>query len=149
MNIENMLKQLKEILPAENFKIQPAAAREELLQLERDYNINTSIFIQDTSLSMSVPEEVREKWIDILDTFINFNGSIEDINHLSPCESSYNNKPFIKQNPEENPINEYLKNSKDSDWIPCLFLIMNNFFNFHSIFGMEQDSRIRTYNIYS
>ncbi|MEH7356802.1 hypothetical protein V7150_25165 [Neobacillus drentensis] len=140
-----MLNQLKEILPAENFKIQPAAAREELLQLEREYKINTSNFIKDKTLATTIPEEVREKWINTLDTFINFNGSMEDLNHLSSCEGSLNNKPFINQTSKENSTKEYVKEkSKESGWLPCLFLFMNNFINLHTFFRMEQESRIRT-----
>lgn len=142
MNIENMLDQLKKILPAENFKIQPAAAREELLQLEREYKINTSDFIEDKTLTTTIPEEVREKWINTLDTFINFNGSIEDLNHLS-CERSLNNKSFINQTSKENSTKEYIKEkSKESGWLPCLFLFINNFINLHSFFWMEQESCI-------
>lgn len=146
MNIENMLNQLKEILPAENFKIQPAAAREELLQFEREYKINTSNFINDINLATTITEEDREKWINTLDTFINFNGSMEDLNHLPSCGSSLNNIPFINtQTSSGNSAKEYVKKeSKESNWLPCLFLYMKNFINLHSFFRMEQESRVRT-----
>ncbi|MBE1556534.1 hypothetical protein [Sporosarcina limicola] len=145
MNIENMLDQLKDVLPAENFKIQPAAAREELLQLEDEYKINTSSFIENKSLSTNMPENVHDKWINTLDTFINFNGSMEDLNHLSSSESSLNNKPFINQISKESSTKEYVKKkSKESGWLPCLFIYMNNFVNLHSLFRMKQESGIRT-----
>lgn len=145
MNIEDMLNQLRKILPAENFKVQPAAAREELLQLEREHNINTSNFIEDKTLAITIPEEVREKWINTLDTFISFNGSMEDLNKIYSCESSLNNKPFINLTSEENSTKEYAdKKSKESSWLPCLFLFMNNFINFHPFLRMKQQSCICT-----
>lgn len=145
MNIEDMLDQLKKILPAENFKVQPAAAREELLQLERAYNINTSNFIEDKTLPTTIPEEVREKWINTLDTFISFNGSMDDLNKISPSESLLNNKPFINQTSKENSTKEYVdKKSKESSWHPCLFLFMNNFINFQPFLRMKQQSCICT-----
>lgn len=128
MDIEMMLNQLKELLPAESFKIQPAAAQEELIQLEKEYNINTSNFIKEQACVERIPEEVREKWINTLDTFINFDGLIKDINQLpSPTDKEHlNNEPFITQSSKENTgeeyINEYIDEmSKESTWIPCSF----------------------------
>lgn len=80
MTIENTLRQLKDIIPIENFKAQPAVALDELLKLERDYKLNTSTFINDIKSTTTIPDEVREKWINTLDTFINFDGSMEDLN---------------------------------------------------------------------
>ena len=128
MNIENMLEQLKDILPAENFKIQPAAALKELLHLEKEYNINTSKFIKDKTIATTIPEEVCEKWINTLETFISFNGSMDDLNHLSSGESSLKNEAFIKKTTKENSTKEYAeKKSKESIWLPCLFLCIDNF----------------------
>lgn len=143
MNIQNMLNQLKDILPAENFKIQPAAARDELLQLEREYNINTSDFIKNNICTQTIPEDVAEKWINTLDTFINFDGAIEELNHLSSSDSFLKNKLFINKTPKGTSSKEYVKEaSKESNWLPCLFLCLDNFLNFHSLFWMEQKSRI-------
>jgi hypothetical protein len=143
VNIENMLKQLKEILPPQNFKNQPTAARDELLEFEKTYNINTSQFIEDKEKITSIPEEVREEWITTLDTFINFNGSIEDINHLSTLESSLED-PFIITSKEDSKKEYIKKKSKETFWLPCfsLFLNLNNFINIQSLFGMEQKSGI-------
>lgn len=142
MNIENMLEQLKNILPEDNFKIQPATAQKELLQLEREYKINTSDFIKGSTL-VTIPDEVCEKWINTLDIFINFDGSIEDLNQLSQ-DSSLNNKPFINQTSKEKSTKEYITEiSKETGWLPCLLLFINNIIDSHSFFWMEQESRIR------
>lgn len=139
MNIENMLNQLKNILPAENFKVQPAAAFEELLELEKEYNINTSTFIASNDLASTLPEEVCERWINTLDTFINFNGSMDNLNHLSSYKKDLGNKPFVNDLMEEDYTKEYAnKQSKESNWLPCLFLYLQNFINFHTFFWMEQ-----------
>lgn len=138
MNIENMLNQLKDILPAKNFKNQPSAAREELIQLEKKYNINTSKFLQDSKASAHIPEGTREKWINTLDIFIKFNGSMKDLNHLPSCEKTLKNISFITQTSKKNSTKEYAdKKSKEPDWHPCSFLYMENFINFHSFFWME------------
>lgn len=122
MNIENMLGQLKDILPAENFKIQPTAALAELLELEKKYQVNTSKVIGDKNLASTLTEEVLERWINTLDTFITFNGSMDDLNHLISNEKSLDNKLFINDLPGEDCTKEYVKKkSKESNWIPCLF----------------------------
>lgn len=46
MNIEAMLKKLRDCLPNEQFKIQPDTARQELLNLEKTYNMNTKDFLK-------------------------------------------------------------------------------------------------------
>ncbi|HHY20881.1 MAG TPA: hypothetical protein GX525_03150, partial [Bacilli bacterium] len=104
-----MLNQLKDILPAENFKIQPAAAQDELLQLEREYNINTSDFIKNNICTQTIPEDVAEKWINTLDSFINFDGAIEELNHLSSSDSFLKNKLFINKTPKGTSSKEYVK----------------------------------------
>lgn len=123
MNIENMLNQLKDILPSENFKVQPDAAHQELLLLESEYNINTSEFLKNPVCVEQIPREIRDKWINTLETFLNFDGSMEDINHLPSPKNISKNKTFIKQNLGENSTKEYIKEkSKESGWLPCLFL---------------------------
>lgn len=115
MNIENILRQLKEILPAENFKVQPDTARNELIQLEKKYNINTNEFLNMPIEDTEITEEVREEWINKLDTFINFGGSIEELNHL-PLTNGNNNNQYIKHNTNENFTKEYAtKKSKEPE----------------------------------
>lgn len=113
MNIEDILKQLKEILPAENFKVQPDTARGELIQLEKKYNINTSYFLETPLEDTNVSEEDCDKWINTFDTYINFGGVITEINHIPLCD---NNKQFIKPNKNEKNTKEYAtKKSKEPE----------------------------------
>lgn len=92
MNIKSMLRELKEVIPAENFKIQPAAAREEILRLEKKYNVNTSDFIKNGVLIADTREDISEKWLNELETFITFNGNMGDLNHLPSVESPFDSK---------------------------------------------------------
>lgn len=132
MDINNILNQLKEILPAENFKAQPETAREELLQLEKKYQMNTSDFLVRKISMEIVPEEVQEQWINTLETFIQFGGSLKDLNHLLTDGFSSAYAPFInQQTPNGDPTKEYLsQKSKESGWLPCFFISINYFINF-------------------
>lgn len=138
MNIEEMITQLKTILPAENFKNQPGDARTELIQFEKTYRINTSNFIQNEVCLEYIPEDIRDKWIKTLDTFINFGGTLKDINHLTSQNNKFNLDSFIKETPKDNSQKEYVNDkSKESGWLPCLFSPLNYGINLHSLIGVK------------
>lgn len=112
MNIDNMLKQLRDLLPAENFKVQPDAARCEIIQLEKKYNINTYDFLKTPLELTNITDEDRDVWINTLDTFINFGGKTSEINHLASC----NNKQFIREGSKADSTKEYArKKSKEPE----------------------------------
>lgn len=75
MNIEAMLKKLRDCLPNEQFKIQPDTARQELLNLEKTYNMNTKDFFENPRFAKLIP-------VKTCDTFITFGGSMDELNHL-------------------------------------------------------------------
>lgn len=82
MNIEAMLKKLRDCLPNEQFKIQPDTARQELLNLEKTYNMNTKDFFENPRFAKLIPVKTCDKWINTFDTFITFGGSMDELNHL-------------------------------------------------------------------
>ncbi|WDF50931.1 hypothetical protein PQ460_00310 [Paenibacillus sp. KACC 21273] len=126
MNIDEMLNQLREILPVENFKTQPDSAHQELIDLEKTYRLNTLDFLNGKSNSMNFSEEIREKWINTLDIYIEFNGNINDLNHLPSSNDFVQNTPFLTEDnncSKENIKKEYTEiKNKESNWIPCFLL---------------------------
>ena len=79
-SMEAMLEKLREIVPAENFKIEPESSEKELIELEKTYQVNTSDFLEKKCLIDHIPMEVQESWINKVDTFFLFNGSIGNLN---------------------------------------------------------------------
>lgn len=151
MNVETILKQLKEFLPEENFKVQPDTARQEILNLEKMYNVNTKDFFENPEFAKLIPEEICEKWINTFDTFITFGGSIDELNHLTTYNNDLDEKLYLRKTPAENETIEYIdEKSKESDeGFLAFFLYLDNFIYFHPFFWMKQQSGICSVTIYS
>ena len=79
--IQEMIEQLKEIVPPENFHVQPKTAKDTLLALEFAYQINTQDVLNYTDfVQQKLSEELIEKWLNTYQTFKFFGGNSQDLN---------------------------------------------------------------------
>lgn len=74
MDTVSIVNELKQILPKDNFRLQPDHSRQELSKLEEQYGITTEDLIKGNYIT-DIPTEVCDRWIAELDTFINFGGT--------------------------------------------------------------------------
>lgn len=73
MDIPDMLKELKDILPPENFKVQPQEAIKVIREYENKYGIDTRAFLLCKS---SVSEEDCDSWLSAYQTVLLFGGEV-------------------------------------------------------------------------
>lgn len=71
MNIKSIISELQNILPQENFKIQPNAALSEIKAFESKYNVNTQTFLEN-GLNGIINEEDSHKWLLACETALLF-----------------------------------------------------------------------------
>lgn len=75
--MKEILEQLREMLPNENFHMQPYSAEEQLLKLEKKYKISTFDFINKKKDISHIPLSDQDDWINILEVFILFGGCVK------------------------------------------------------------------------
>lgn len=94
-----MLQKLQKLLPNAEVRKQPQTALSELLQLEKQFQINTSDVINRTSVleKSNIPEKVIENWIFTFRIFKTHKGNLDDINN------------------NQNSIRDYLRNDENKD----------------------------------
>lgn len=83
MDFNEVMKQLRDIVPSDNFQEQPKTARNDLINLEKKYSVNTSDFTEKKVDISHIPLNVRDDWLETLDTYFFYDGLVEDINHLN------------------------------------------------------------------
>lgn len=100
LTIPEMIEKLKEIVPPENFQLQPKSAKDALLALEFAYQINTNDVLNNSDfVKQKLTEEVIDKWLDTYQTFILFKGNPNDLNsNLSNQELTKRIKMIFNQN---------------------------------------------------
>lgn len=80
-NIDNILNELKKIIPKENFKKEPESSADELKQYEENYNLSTIDFINKNKDVSHIPTEIQDNWINTLENYLIFGGKIEGIDY--------------------------------------------------------------------
>ncbi|MGX5608733.1 hypothetical protein ACWKTZ_20200 [Bacillus cereus] len=73
MNIQDILKELKDILPPENFKVQPQEAIKVVREYENKYGINTETFLLCKD---GVGEDDCDSWLSAYQTMLLFGGEV-------------------------------------------------------------------------
>lgn len=73
------LKELRKIIPSENFKQQPNDSKLDLLYLEGKHKINTRDFLAK-EYSLNISEEDKDKWLNSYSTFKLFDGQDDNLN---------------------------------------------------------------------
>ncbi|QSB12073.1 hypothetical protein JTI58_10900 [Lysinibacillus fusiformis] len=129
MNINDILKQLQEMVPNATYKKQPETAQKELLGFENIYMVNTKNFLDQTVAIGHIPQEVQEKWLDAFQTFLEYNGDVSSLNRLTSngLYHSYlkSKNTFSQQDTLSSNQTEYTTMSKESSWIPCSLFFMS------------------------
>lgn len=82
MTMEHLMEQLRSLVPEENFKRQPETAKQKIIDLEQHYKVNTSSMLRGVKKEY-IPEEIIDIWINEYQTFKNFGGEINELNHIS------------------------------------------------------------------
>ncbi|WP_341960044.1 hypothetical protein NM897_09695 [Planococcus maritimus] len=131
MNIAETLQRLEALVPSENFRKQPDTARKELLDFETEYAINTSDFLGNIGNISRIPADIQEIWLETLDTFLLFDGSIEELNHLKVAfaEDTLEEEFFPYKN--QSLRKEYIQKQATpySGFVACFFCIILLIFN--------------------
>lgn len=81
MTIQEMIVELKKIVPAENFKKEPEYAMSTLLKLEEKHQLNTVDFLTGMRIG-ELDEDTRWRWLNEYETFKQFNGDENQINSI-------------------------------------------------------------------
>jgi len=81
VSIQQIIRELKEILPESNFHVQPETSKNKLIELERKYDMTTYEFVNMKKDISNVSEDERYHWLNTLETYCNFGGIIEGVNN--------------------------------------------------------------------
>ena len=76
---DEILKELKKIVPKENFFKEPETSFNKLKAFELLYNISTFDFINKNKDISQIPIEAQDKWLNTIETHLVFGGNIEGI----------------------------------------------------------------------
>jgi len=80
MDIQQIVYELKKVIPKENFHIEPEASKNKLIEFERKYDMTTFEFVNLKKDVSNINEEERWDWLDALETYCLFGGIVEGVN---------------------------------------------------------------------
>lgn len=81
-DMQDILTELRKIVPAENFRKQPDFSVDVLLQLEKKYNLNTQDFLEKR-YSIHIEEEDVFDWLNEFENLVLFGGDATMVNSIS------------------------------------------------------------------
>lgn len=117
IEFNTMLTELKKLLPNAEIRKQPQTALNDLLHLEKKFNINTEDVINRTGTlnKSNISEKVIENWIFTFRIFKTHKGDLNTINNQPPT------RDYLKE--PENKKDEYKQKPNPSGLGFCLFFI--------------------------
>lgn len=71
-SVENILNELRTIIPEENFHLQPDSSLKVIFEMENKYGLSSEDFLNFGSKSFNINLEDREIWLNNLETYNNF-----------------------------------------------------------------------------
>ena len=90
-NIQEMIIELKKLVPAENFRKEPEYVTSALLELEEKHQLNTVDFLTGIRIG-ELDEDTRWRWVNEYETFKLFNGDETRINSINRKGSECNER---------------------------------------------------------
>lgn len=78
--MNDMLTELKKIVPPENFFEEPKTSLNEMRHFESTYRMSTYDFVNKKKDTSHIPPDKKEGWINTLETHLVFGGKVKGIN---------------------------------------------------------------------
>ena len=91
MTMNEILMELKKVVPAENFRKEPEYVTSALLELEAKHQLNTVDFLTGMRIG-ELDEDTRWRWVNEYETFKLFNGDETRINSINRKGSECNER---------------------------------------------------------